>query len=1377
MYWSSDTLTLHEPRTQTGRQRTRVTYTEASSGDDEAEESDDDMDDDAPPRRVRAARGSPSASSSSEGEESEEEEDGGSEVEEEEKHEQFCRKCKVGGDLICCVGAGCRASYHLGCLDPPPGGPEGSWLCPDCVSLDLIEEVERILDVRAVAPSVPTASPRSQQELYVKFVGRPYRACRWMRRAELLATARRFPGIVARLRNFEAKGRERAYAAATAAAADDADSSLEDQEDSGGMKHGVRSEWLLVERVIAHRAATSDREAEYLCKWQELDYSESTWESESSLADFAVEVAAFHARGPIDASDAGTTARGKRTRRHDLPPFEALTTMPSCLAGGALHSYQLVGVNWLQSAHAAGTHVILADEMGLGAYLRKPCCIRVLTKARVCLAGKTVQAIGHLAMVHERARQHGTAVMPHLVVAPLSTLRNWQREFATWAPHMNTIMLVGPGPSRQIIREHELFVSGKRGPLKVHVVLTSYEIAIAETALLSSLDWDVVCVDEGHRLRTKESRLFEGLSGLRVSQRILLTGTPLQNKIDELFTLLFFLDPVKFPSADELQAQFDADTLNKEARLSELHALLKPHLLRRVKKDVLKELPPKREIIVRVGLSSLQRSLYKATLTKNLPALRALSSRNAPLPKLTNVMMDLRQICCHPYLKGAESDERMDQHEEHARLTEASGKLVLLARLLPALRARGHRVLIYSQFVSCLDVLEDWLGPLGMPFERIDGGVGGADRQIRIDRFNAPGSHAFVFLLSTRAGGIGINLTSADTVILFDSDWNPHADAQAAARAHRMGQQKDVLIYRLVTRASVEERMVTAAKRKMVLEKLVVVKSDEDKRSAGGLRQAQLDDLLRYGASELFAEDADTAVANDNWDDAAIEALLDRTTVAEEADEEPEDDMFAAFKVAHFELPTAAAEAAAPAPAKVEAAAAEPEPAPQFWDSLLGERFSAEAAAEAAALGKGQRSRKKVAYAVGEANVSGEDGSDGSEFASDESEDGSDDDGGDGAGAGARDRGLRLLLQGDTVYGFEPRERAAFVKMVMRYGIGDLSWRKHAGALGSKKSSDSVREYGALFLAHLAEPLSESDTFSDGTPKDNIKVPDVLQRIAALELFRRKLADCSSSELLSFSASASLTTPAKAWSPAQDYRLLSGLLAHGFGNWREILLDEDLNLQPALRTELGQPAFGVAREPPPSAAPAAPADGAETAAAAPALPSKPALEWQASLVQGLTPAELSAQTTFIKKRLDSLREAIHRETLYQTGPLGAQPTAKAAAPKAAPKAVLPPLSTLVTVPPEMDAFAAQITEQCLALYAAAEATRADAHAAFCGGRGGDNAGSANYATALEALEAQCHSLAQALQEPAAGAAPLPQADEEAIVLDDVAPRSDVITLE
>ena len=967
-----------------------------------------------------------------------------------------------------------------------------------------------------------------------------------------------------------------------------------------------------------------------------------------------------------------------------------------------------------------------------------------------------MQAIGLLAMVHERARQFGAAVMPHLVVAPLSTLRNWMREFATWAPHMNVVMMIGPAAARQVIRDTEVFVAGKRSPLKFHVMLTSYEITISESTLLNSIEWDVLCADEGHRLRTKESRLFETLSGLHVSQRILLTGTPLNNRIDELFTLLQYLDPAKFPSADELQAQFDADSLDKEAKLRDLHELLKPHLLRRVKRDVLKDLPPKRELIVRVGLSPMQRELYKATLTKNLPALRALSGRSAPLPKLTNVMMDLRQICCHPYLKGAESDERLDRDLEHEQMTGASGKLVLLKRLLPALRAGGHRVLIYSQFVRMLDVLEDWLKPMNMPFERIDGGVGGAQRQVRIDRFNASGSKSFLFLLSTRAGGIGLNLQSADTVIIFDSDWNPHADAQAAARAHRMGQQKDVLVYRLVTRSSVEERIVSAAKRKVLLERLVVMKSEEDnKRSAGGLRQAELDDILRCGASELFADEG-AAPAADQWDDATIEQLLDRNAAVEEADDEPEDDMLAAFKVAHFEQ--SAAEAAAPV-AAASAPAAEPsameEPAPRFWESLLGDRYAADADAEAAALGKGLRSRKAVSYAHGEANVGSEE--DGSDFSADppDDDDDSDDEGGaDGGRVRPLERGLRPLVLGDVVHGFEPRERATFLKAVMRFGIGDLSFRKHAAAL-EKKSRELMREYGVLFLTHLAEADSEDDTFSDGVPKDGIKVPDVLQRIAALELFRHKEADCRASQLLTFGSP--LSSASKAWGPAQDYRLVYGLLSHGWGSWRDIELDDDLMLQAALRSELGQPAPGVERQPPPpsaaAAAPAEPVDGAEPAAAAERSAADAAKElasWRASLVQGLTPAELGQQTNWIKRRFDILREAIHRETLYQS--TGAQPAPRPAKAAAKPFA-LPPLSNLAerTPPPQADDAARAVAERYLALCAAAEAARADAHTAYCNGRGGETAGAAGYASALADIETQCLQVTQLLQNPGASA--------------------------
>ena len=810
---------------------------------------------------------------------------------------------------------------------------------------------------------------------------------------------------------------------------------------------------------------------------------------------------------------------------------------------------------------------------------------------------------------------------------------------------MNVVLLIGSQQGRQVIRERELFAPGGRRSdgrrVQFHVLLTSYEIALAEVSLLHSLAWDVLCVDEGHRLRTKDSRLFQALSSARVRQRTLLTGTPLQNRLEELFNLLTYLDPVKFPDAEAYRARFAA--LDSETHLRELHALLAPHLLRRMKRDVLRDLPPKREVIVRVGLSPLQRELYKAVLTKNLPALRALTGKSA---QGLNILMDLRQICCHPYLKGAEPEQVLSADEEHVRLTEASGKLVLLARLLPALHARGHRVLIYSQFTRVLDVLEDWLRPMRLQFERIDGGVSGMQRQARIDRFNAPGSPVFAFLLSTRAGGLGINLATADTVIIFDSDWNPHADAQAAARAHRMGQARDVLIYRLVTRASVEERLITMAKRKMILEHLVVQKmpnaapggSDDDsadiseRRTGASLRQAQLDDILRYGATELFAEGegADTgAAAALVWDDAAISQLLDRTAVPDgrDAEDDEPDDLLASFKVAHFELPAADGNGDAGAAADHAALSGDGEGAPAagFWDALLAERFAEGLAAEADAMGKGKRARRPVSYAHAEPNASSSD---------DDSDDyrATDDDTSDDEASGKRPREAHacrsLIDPSGTVHGFSLRERAAFLKAVLRYGLGDMSLRMHEAAVRGK-SADDVREYAALFLAHLAEPVSEGETFSDGVPKDGMRTSEVLQRIATMHLISRKLASSHATQQAMFGALPGAPRPptiTSTWGPSEDYRLLSGVMTHGFGRWRELALDETFHLQPALRAELHQVPVGHEREAGALSAPSAPAADAPKEAAPDEDAAAAVSTEKASLVQGLLPAELSAQT-------------------------------------------------------------------------------------------------------------------------------------------------------
>ncbi|XP_042458146.1 CHD3-type chromatin-remodeling factor PICKLE-like [Zingiber officinale] len=340
-----------------------------------------------------------------------------------------------------------------------------------------------------------------------------------------------------------------------------------------------------------------------------------------------------------------------------------------------------------------------------------------------------------------------------------------------------------------------------------------------DSAVLKSIEWECMIVDEGHRLKNKESKLFHSLKLYSTKHRVLLTGTPLQNNLDELFMLMHFLDAGKFASIEDFQKEFK--DINQEEQIDRLHKMLAPHLLRRVKKDVMKDLPPKKELILRVELSNVQKEYYKAILTRNY---QILARRGGPQISLINVVMELRKLCCHAYmLEGVEpAIEPTDANEGFRQLLDASGKMQLLDKMMVRLKEQGHRVLIYTQFQHMLDLLEDYLSYNKWTYERIDGKVSGSERQIRIDRFNAKNSTKFCFLLSTRAGGLGINLATADTVFIYDSDWNPHADLQAMARAHRLGQTNKVMIYRLITRGTIEERMMQMTKKKMILEHLVV---------------------------------------------------------------------------------------------------------------------------------------------------------------------------------------------------------------------------------------------------------------------------------------------------------------------------------------------------------------------------------------------------------------------------------------------------------------------------------------------------------------------------------------------------------------------------
>jgi len=381
------------------------------------------------------------------------------------------------------------------------------------------------------------------------------------------------------------------------------------------------------------------------------------------------------------------------------------------------------------------------------------------------------------------------------------------------------------------------------------VIITTYEMCIIEKSAFNKRQWEYIIIDEAHRIKNESSSLSKVVRTFNARHRLLITGTPLQNNLKELWALLNFLLPAMFHSADEFENWFDVTQEEGRNAIAErLHKVLRPFLLRRLKVDVEKELPPKVETKLFVGLSAMQRAWYTKILSRDLAALNGDKSSKM---RLLNIVMQLRKVCNHPYLfQGAEEGPPFYEGEH---LVQNAGKMVLLDKLLRRLKKQGSRVLIFSQMTRLLDILEDYARMRQFHYCRIDGSTNQTDRDAGMEAFNAPNSEKFLFLLSTRAGGLGINLQTADTVILYDSDWNPQMDLQAQDRAHRIGQKKQVHVYRFCSEDTIEEKIIEKAMKKLFLDAVVIQKGRlMEKSSSNNLSSEELQAMVRFGASRIF---------------------------------------------------------------------------------------------------------------------------------------------------------------------------------------------------------------------------------------------------------------------------------------------------------------------------------------------------------------------------------------------------------------------------------------------------------------------------------------------------------------------------------------------
>ncbi|KAL2798354.1 SNF2 family N-terminal domain-containing protein [Aspergillus germanicus] len=517
----------------------------------------------------------------------------------------------------------------------------------------------------------------------------------------------------------------------------------------------------------------------------------------------------------------------------DSPPF----------IQGEMRDYQVAGLNWLVSLHENGISGILADEMGLG---------------------KTLQTISFLGYLRHVCNITG----PHLVAVPKSTLDNWKREFHKWTPEVNVLVLQGDKEERHRLINERLLDE------KFDVCITSYEMVLREKSHLKKFAWEYIIIDEAHRIKNEESSLAQIIRVFKSRNRLLITGTPLQNNLHELWALLNFLLPDVFGDSEAFDQWFNNQDADQDTVVQQLHRVLRPFLLRRVKSDVEKSLLPKKEVNLYVPMSQMQVKWYQKILEKDIDAVNGAAGKRESKTRLLNIVMQLRKCCNHPYLfEGAEPGPPYTT-DEH--LVDNAGKMVILDRLLNRMQQQGSRVLIFSQMSRVLDILEDYCVFREYKYCRIDGTTAHEDRIAAIDDYNKPGSEKFIFLLTTRAGGLGINLTTADIVVLYDSDWNPQADLQAMDRAHRIGQTKQVVVYRFITESAIEERVLERAAQKLRLDQLVIQQGRAQQQSKNAASKDELLGMIQHGANEIFQNKGATGTLSEGKaiTDTDFEAIL-----------------------------------------------------------------------------------------------------------------------------------------------------------------------------------------------------------------------------------------------------------------------------------------------------------------------------------------------------------------------------------------------------------------------------------------------------------------------------------------------------------------------